>query len=362
MLDGKASSVRPDRRTRILLCATGLAPQVVTETLYALHRRIDPPFRPDRLILVSTTAGLEILQRQLLDESTGALRRFRQDWPDAAAPEPELVELEGMRGPLPDIRTSEEAVSAADRITDLVRRLTAEDTVLHVSIAGGRKTMGALLAMAMSLYGREDDELSHVLISPPYENRADFFYPAPGDAKAERVLTLARIPFVRLRDHVPERLLRTRLPFDALVRRVQEGLNTPLLEIDLSAARVRMDGLQVSLPASEMAFYAWLASRRKEERPALTSRTADVADFLEIYEFLENARGGASHLDRVRRSLRDGIDSSYLAEKKSRINRALRRQLGSRALPFLVVTIGRRPETAIGLALPPAHIRIRGCA
>ncbi len=348
-------------RSRILLCATGLAPQVVTETLYALHRRLDPPFHPDRLILVSTTAGLEVLRRQLLEEPAGALLRFRRDWAEAAAPDPELVSLEGIRGPLPDIRTSEEAAMAADQIMNLIRGLTEdENAILHVSIAGGRKTMGALFAMAMGLYGREDDELSHVLVSPPYESRADFFYPAPGDAQAERALTLARIPFVRLRAHLPERLLREQLPLSELVQQVQKGLSEPSLEIDLARARLRMDGLTVSLSLGEMAVYVWLAQRQKKGMPPLTARIAKVKEFLEIYESLANARGGPSHVDRVRQSLRHGFDPAYLSEKKSRINRRLRLQLGPRAIPFLVITVGRRPETALTLALPPSHIRIRG--
>lgn len=346
--------------SRILICAMGLAPQVVTETLYALHHRLNPPFHPDRLILLSTTSGFDIARRRLLLDKEGALDRFRTDWPEARVPTPELLVLEGMHGALPDIRTSDEAAMAADQVTDLVRRLTASEmTSLHVSVAGGRKTIGALLAAAMSLYGRRQDELSHVLVSPPYESRSDFFYPLPGDRDADRALTLARIPFLRLRDYLPEHLLSLPLIFEDLVRRAQQALAEPLLEIDLRGDRMHAAGQPLCLPASEAALYIWLAMRRRRNEPPLTARNANIEEFIELYERIAESRDQAHHLERVVRSLRDGLESSYLAEKKCRINRALRLQLGPRALPFLIISTGKRPQTAMDLALPASHIHLR---
>lgn len=65
---------------------------------------------------------------------------------------------------------------AADAIVELVRRCTQDDqTALHVSIAGGRKTMGFFMGYALSLYGRPQDRLSHVLVSAPFESNHDFY-------------------------------------------------------------------------------------------------------------------------------------------------------------------------------------------
>ena len=50
---------------------------------------------------------------------------------------------------------------------------------LHVSIAGGRKTMGFYVGYALSLFARDQDRLSHVLVPPSLESRQDFFYPPP---------------------------------------------------------------------------------------------------------------------------------------------------------------------------------------
>lgn len=39
--------------------------------------------------------------------------------------------------------------------------------------------MGFALGYAMSLFGRPQDCLSHVLVSDPYERVPDFYYPTP---------------------------------------------------------------------------------------------------------------------------------------------------------------------------------------
>ncbi|MBP6582128.1 MAG: hypothetical protein KA204_01445, partial [Chromatiaceae bacterium] len=44
---------------RILLAVTGLTPQVVTETLYALAMERQPPFIPTEIHLLTTAEGAE---------------------------------------------------------------------------------------------------------------------------------------------------------------------------------------------------------------------------------------------------------------------------------------------------------------
>jgi len=46
---------------RILLMVTGRTPQVVTETLYALSVKRDPPFIPTEVHLVTTAEGARTL-------------------------------------------------------------------------------------------------------------------------------------------------------------------------------------------------------------------------------------------------------------------------------------------------------------
>ena len=43
---------------------------------------------------------------------------------------------------------------------------------LHVSLAGGRKSMGFFAANALSVWGRDIDRFTDVLVSEPYESKA----------------------------------------------------------------------------------------------------------------------------------------------------------------------------------------------
>ena len=77
-----------------------------------------------------------------------------------------------------DIRSQQDNQTMADSITEMIRQFTAKpDTSLHLSIAGGRKTMGFYAGYALSLYGREQDRLSHVLVDADYESHPQFYYP-----------------------------------------------------------------------------------------------------------------------------------------------------------------------------------------
>ena len=71
-------------------------------------------------------------------------------------------------------------MAVADFITEQVRQITADPAAsLHVSIAGGRKTMGFYAGYALSLFGRAQDQLSHVLVSPSFELLKEFSIRVP---------------------------------------------------------------------------------------------------------------------------------------------------------------------------------------
>lgn len=156
---------------RILLAVTGLSPQVVTETLYVLAVQAKPAFVPTEIHLITTRQGAEHARLNLLSRQIGWFHRLRADY---ALPEIAFhakcihVIPDAAGGELDDIRTPADNARAADFVTERVRALTSDpDCTLHVSIAGGRKTMGYYLGYALSLFGRGQDRLSHVLVSAP---------------------------------------------------------------------------------------------------------------------------------------------------------------------------------------------------
>jgi CRISPR-associated protein (TIGR02584 family) len=214
--------------TTTLVAVTGLSPAIVTETIWALATR--DGIIPDRVVLITTSSGAELLENCLFTP--------RDDWADSSvwdclrkslnagpnqliADSPKVICIsDGTKGralPLDDIRSPAENEAAAEFIFSQVWEVVRDkNRRLHASVAGGRKTMGALLHAAVSLIGREEDRISHVLVSAPYDTLPDFYFPTQPlcplfDRRTGRAheasdaeITLAELPFVPLRNRFQE--------------------------------------------------------------------------------------------------------------------------------------------------------------
>jgi CRISPR-associated protein (TIGR02584 family) len=357
---------------RILLAVTGLSPQVVTETLYALCVERTSPFVPTEVQLLTTAEGAERARLSLLSPDPGWFARFLADYrlpPIAFGAERVHVLRDDAGGELDDIRTPRHNETAADAITEWVRGLTADpESALHVSIAGGRKTMGYYLGYALSLFGRPQDRLSHVLVPEPFESSWDFFYPTPyhrvittRDNKladtSEAKVTLAEIPFVRLREGLPDRLLAGRASFGQTVTAAQRALEPPELVIDLAGQRVRAGGEVVSLSPAVLAFYSAMARRRLKGMHAARCDTAGF-DRQYLAEYRRIVSDMSGDYERVEEALADGMTADYFDQRKSRTNGAIEQALGRQlAAPYLIQGDGARPQTRFGLRIDPAAIR-----
>ncbi len=363
-----------NRACRILVAVTGLSPQVITETLYALAVSRRPAWVPTEVQLITTSEGAKRARLALLSDDPGGFRRLIKDYrlPDIRFDDDCIHVLRDAQGqPLSDIRTPEDNERAADFITDFVRRLTRdEDSEIHASIAGGRKTMGYYLGYALSLFGRPRDALSHVLVKDPYESSWDFFYPTPYsrvipvkngglvDTRDAQV-TLAEIPFVRLRDGLDERLLEQGARFSELVQAANASLAPPELVIDPVHRRLCAAGRVIRLSPAPLALYLVFAKRAKAGKPPLQAPNKHVPDpewavrFLREYEaLLDPLEDG----ERTQRALRDGMDGNYFSQLKSRLKREMVSRLGQHtAAPYLPVGEGKPPR--FRLVLPPEAIR-----
>jgi len=352
---------------RILLAVTGLSPQIVTETLYALCVTRTPPFIPTRIHLLTTVEGASRAELTLLHPHQGKFMRFCEDYGLIGKIHFDLSCIEIIHNvdgePLPDIRTPEENASAANTISACVQRITADPkTALHVSIAGGRKTMGFYLGYALSLFSRSQDRLSHVLVPEPFESNHNFYYPPPTPevmftntnkpvSTSEANIMLAEIPFVRLRHGLPEELLASVVDFSQAVEAAQQNLAPPRVEISFNPARLVCGGREVFLSPQIFSFYAWLAKLRKEGIDAGATRynEADPAVFLNIYRLVICEM---SHdYETTLMLMKDGMPEEFFEEKKSRVNRALKKALGNAARPYLIQVQGKRPRTLFSVGL-----------
>jgi CRISPR-associated protein (TIGR02584 family) len=264
-----------------LLATTGASPQVVTETLYAIHQANQR--WPDDIYLITTSFGKGKAVKGLIED--GHLQRLCEE---LKRPMPAFDAMHVLVTPGADGTEVEDARSLADHealanfIMTQVRDRTAHpETSLHASLAGGRKTMTFYLGYAMSLFGRAQDTLSHVLVSEGYENIPDFWFPTVAeshrhvdnrgqtlDASAAQV-TLAPIPFIRHRRNLPQVLLQNSatVKFAELVALINLGENPDALRlvVDLPEKVIRLhdSSSQISLDFKpgllDLAFYSMMA-------------------------------------------------------------------------------------------------------
>ncbi len=236
----------------ILFAVTGKSPAILTETIWSLTHET-PPIIPDEIIALTTKEGREAIQSQLFDNCIwdNMVRALQDEGIDIAGKlkfgcSQEHIMLfpsaDGRRD-VNDVLTSDDVASAGDFILRTLRSFTeVPSTQIIASVAGGRKTMGVLLANCMVLLGRKQDTLCHILVQPPYDSPLlvpSFYYPMPNilhknknDGKTVRSIdaeiTLAYIPFVRVRDidWSPET---APLNYGQMVARTQQGLSKVVL-------------------------------------------------------------------------------------------------------------------------------------
>jgi CRISPR-associated protein (TIGR02584 family) len=357
---------------RVLLAVSGLSPQIVTETLYALAVRAERPWIPTEIRLLTTARGAEHARLNLLSNDPGWFHRLRADYGlpqihfDADCIE---VIRDAAGAPLADIRTQADNDATADALTEAVRALTADpNCALHVSIAGGRKTMGYYLGYALSLFGRAQDRLSHVLVDEGYEGHPQFYYPSP----AERVIhtlgpnprpldcqqaqvTLAEIPFVRLREGQPEALLAGSARFSDVVAALNRALAPPRLVIDVGAARVAAGERPVPMPPADLAFLLWFARRARQGLPGL--RRPKVSDASHAQAYLSEYDRLQGRNARIDARYRDGMSQGDFDERRTRVNQAFERALGPREAAAYRIAGTGRPKT-YRLDLPVGAITI----
>lgn len=269
---------------KILLLVSGMTPQIVTETVYGLAVKPgagQQPWVPDEIHVISTTSGLTQVRATLFPtkDSEGYFQRLRADYglPQIRFDESCLhLICDESRQPLVDLKTPLDNELAANAICDYVRQFTQDEgTELHVSIAGGRKTMGFYAGYALSLYGRPQDRMSHVLVSNNFENSREFFYPAPVPRrdfiiqynKPEQLdafdaeVWLANIPFVRLRDFLAPHSLIEKANFSEVVASLNMSRHPVQVELNVKKKLILVNGKECKMTPRAFAFYHWFALR-----------------------------------------------------------------------------------------------------
>ncbi len=368
-----------------LLAVCGLTPQVITETLYALHQQ---DVRVDAIRVLTTRPGHDACLTSLFGTARGHYYRYLEEYGlkrediDFSFRHVQMVEGPD-RIPLEDIAQAEdnEAFLRACLETTFALTSSPEQRVLF-SIAGGRKTMGACLSLAAQFYGRPQDRIYHVLVSPEFESNREFFYPPARprnlrlrDAKGEYFhkntryarVTLAPMPFISVRDRIYDELLRKpESPGSLLLSLVRD--RPPEMVVDCINRRLSYKEVEMDMRPAHLALYTFFALVKKGascgERSCRSCRDCYLSleeilnrqeEIAGIYRQLEPRRTQGEMSNTGILSLSAENFNSY----KSRIRTGLERAFGSYEVAHLAIdSQGKRPDTRYGIPLDRGRIKV----
>lgn len=287
-----------------LIAVSGISPAILTETLWALACET-PAIVPDNIVVITTSKGERDIENSLLTKQKSwgnktvweTLRSSILNKTKLAQKSKKLQlsvrvielpdETRGVRQKAADLRTREHNDEAADFIIQtLAPYADAEDQRVIASIAGGRKTMGALLYAAMSLLGKETDRVTHVLVNEPFETCREFFYPnqpvqnleakPPGKSPVtilakNAMIELADIPFVPLRNKFTE-LNEPRRSFEGLVATYSKAEHKsfkgkPRVTLDEEQGILSVENRPISLKGRDLLVCVFLFQRALAGKP-----------------------------------------------------------------------------------------------
>lgn len=321
----------------ILVSAMGTSPAVLTNAVWSLAHN-DTPVIPDEVVVIITKNGKELLKRELFENGVwrDLLVELKKDKIDIEGKllfgETSIRVIPDANGnEIYDLRTGEDNLRAADFMLAQLRQYTEDSgTELYVSIAGGRKSMSALLFSCMTLLGRDCDKVYHVLlpqvlergVSPPfYFPKSGMTYVAKADGKKYNARKLQcelfEVPFVRMRGWYQEKFKSIPPSYRTLISKVQTvappAVAYPEIEIDAWNGWVTLNGRQVAMSRPCFAMLLLLASgvdakdhhkRLLEAHNAANTAACDwlasfqegslftnESDIEDIYKTMSNLRG-----------------------------------------------------------------------
>mgnify|MGYP003611241783 CR=1 FL=1 len=366
---------------KILLVVSGMTPQIITETVYGLAVAPEEGVEvwiPDEIHVLSTKSGITQIRGALIEKNRldglcteYDLPKIRFDESCLHVFQRQLIDNDGnsVYEDLEDIKSKEDSTTVADRICEKVRELTSDDSVeLHVSIAGGRKTMGYYAGYAMSLYGRAQDSMSHVLVSDAFEQVRDFFYPTKEshpvqnrdglylDAKEAQVW-LMNLPFVRLRSALEKNKVLTDNSFSNVVDKINAAQSEISVDLKLEDCQVVVSTssgskYDIKLNPREFVFLQWIAEATLNDglepvkRPSLNDDNylEHVGQLTHTFNNYYTERARSIDEDRTIE-----IDAKYFDEVKSSLRKSLTKTLGLDLVNRLLPAVRNKP-LILGLA------------
>jgi len=369
----------------ILLAVTGLSPQVITETLYALHHSNR---HVDAIHVITTRDGKEKIFAELFSGGKGHYYKYLDEY----GINPASIDF-GYRNvhvitdehgiEFPDIVRESDNEQLLRKCMELTFYFTKDpETAVFFSIAGGRKTMSSCLTLAAQMYGRPQDRLYHVLVSPEFESNRDFFYQPQKSQTIElrdnqgqpffketryAQVNLIHIPFVSVRNNLSGDMLREpKDPGTLALSLIRE--ETSRLIVNLISGKIVYKKVEMDMMPAHLALYTFFAMQKKNCSKEVETCGNCIDCFLNIHSIYENQGkindlykriSGSRPLDEMSDTGIVNLNSYNFNTYKAKIKRNMLGRFGPYALKELeIASVGSRPNTRYGILIDKTKIEI----
>ncbi|MDT3697227.1 MAG: CRISPR-associated ring nuclease Csm6 [Ignavibacterium sp.] len=317
----------------ILICVSGLTPQIITETLFCLSVKNKIPIH--EIYVLTTQRGKNVIQgtdkapntpkSALKSEIENLCQQYKVNLPKFENNSEHIITAKEESLELSDIRTDKHNILFPNRMCEFIKSISTRDnTNLYCSISGGRKTMSVHLAFALTLFGRENDKLLHVLTSEKNEFKG--FYPKnKQDAKE---LELSEIPFIRLRSILGSEIKDLK-NYSDFVEKTQNQLkaltNKTKIILKTDTREVKFGLNSIKLEPQEFAIYFKLLEIKQEGKEKLTiGYLADIEFANAVYSFMRE-KYPYYYFDGKKKNTwwLKGFGHEAIRTKRSKINKCL---------------------------------------
>lgn len=369
----------------ILLAVTGLSPQVITEILYALHQSNR---HVDAIHIITTMEGKEKIYTGLFGGKKGYYYKYLEEYSissdsiDFSYRNIHVVTDEyGVE--TTDIANESHNEQLLKKCMELAFLFTKDpETAVLFSIAGGRKTMSSCLTIAAQMYGRPQDRLYHVLVSPEFESNRDFYYP-PKNSKSIKLIdkkgepffketkyaeiNLIPVPFFSIRQKLSDDFLKEpKDPATLMLSLIKE--EKPGLTVNLKTCKIIFKTIEQDLMPARMALYAFFIMQKKNCQKHVEFCDNCNECFIDIQTVFEKQAEITDIYKKISgtrpvNEMKDGgiikLDNYNFRMYKSRIKENLRDSYGLYALKNLeIASIGSRPNTRYGVRMDKSAIEV----
>jgi len=333
------------KSNKVLICLLGKSPQVLTEALYFLAYKNKISY--DKIIVITTSDCIEHISGSLKKELKSFAQKYGIDLTEAI----EYYES------IDELYLNQRSSSLTNLIYDLVKSEKLRGSTLDCIISGGRKTMSVDLAIALSIFGNDDDKMYHVVASEKFA-QSKKYYPETEDEENE--LFIIEKPFVKLKVSSNNNSSQINELIRIVQREIDNRIELPLLEIYPINRRLVIADKVIQLQPLPFAIYLFFAKNAgKFIRGGKSFSDKHLAEIWEIYAKYSPSYG---HLQRVSASsMHLGRINFELVQKSiSTIRNQIVHTLDNELLSdfYIINSIGGYADKKYGIKLPKNRVKI----